>query len=125
MSIFRRKCTPRKQETNTVKCGCCINHTSRWVSPLHHPTLSLTEVSSQRDGEQSFIHSFLSLYLKIFFTRMSVLITYICIVCMPCVRGGQKKTSAPLELKLGTLVSLQKGAETQTQNSARTSALNW
>lgn len=46
---------------------------------------------------------------------MSVLLTYICTMCMPGVQGGQKKTSEPLELKLGTMVNRDKGAEIQTQ----------
>jgi hypothetical protein len=102
---------------------CCTNHTSHWVSPLHHLTHSLMGVSNQRDGEQSFIHRILpSYFLNFIFIRMRVFCSPVfasCASCASCAcleskKGGHKKTSDLLELESGTVLSLRMGAGNQT-----------
>lgn len=62
MSIFKRKCTPSKQEANMAKCAVAALTTPA-AGCLHciTPLCSSDGSFSLRDGEQSFIQNISSL----------------------------------------------------------------
>lgn len=81
-------------------------------------------VQSKRWRAKLYSKYFFFIRKKIFFICMNVLLTYICTMCMPGVQGGQKKTSEPLELKLGTWWASIKVLRFKPRSPARTDAVN-